>query len=53
MLAKVELNSVFLLSTSVSYLSGIKMLPVWPCGYNMNLVDKEEFFITFLVYAEL
>lgn len=47
---EMELNSVFLLNTSVSYLSGIKMLPIWPYGCSTNLVD-EEFFIAFLLCA--
>lgn len=50
--AEVELNSVFLLSTSVSYLSRIEMLPIWPYGCGTNLAD-EEFLITFPVFAEL
>lgn len=46
------LNSVFLLSTSVSYLSRIEMLPVWPYGCGTNLAD-EELLITLPVIAEL
>lgn len=49
---EVELNSVFLLSTSVSYLSRIEMLPIWPYGCVTNLAD-EEFFITSPVIVEL
>lgn len=52
MFAQVELDSVFLLSTSVSYLSGVEVLPIWPYGCGTNLVD-EEFFIIFPVFAEL
>lgn len=49
---EVELNSVFLLSTSVSYLSRIEMLPIWPHGCVTNLAG-EEFFVTFPVFVEL
>lgn len=49
---ELELNSVFLLSTSVLYLSRIEMLPICLYGCGTNIAD-EEFFITFPVFAEL
>lgn len=52
-LEEVELKSVFLLSTSVIYLSGIETLPIGPYGSGTNLVGEEEFSITFPVFTKL
>jgi len=43
---EVELNSVLLLRTSLSYLSRIEMLPIWPYGCGTKLADEEELFST-------